>query len=75
MNWFYEWRLKRVRAQISELEKTTAARLIEDYKGHSRLRVLRRMAESLERRLSRTPVAVPISAPKQPSEQLVAKSQ
>jgi hypothetical protein len=75
MNWFYEWRLKRVRAQITELEQTTAARLIEDYKGHSRLRVLRRMAESLERRLARTPVAVPISAPKQSTEQLVAKSQ
>lgn len=70
MKWYYEWRLKRVRMQIAALEQTTKARLHEDYTGHSRLRVLTRMAESLERRLSRMPVTVPISTPKQVEDQL-----
>jgi hypothetical protein len=63
MKWYYEWRLKRVRMQIAALEQTTKARLHEDYTGHSRLRVLTRMAESLERRLSRMPVSVPVTVP------------
>jgi hypothetical protein len=63
MKWYYEWRLKRVRMQIAALEQTTKARLHEDYTGHSRLRVLSRMAESLERRLSRMPVSVPVTVP------------
>jgi hypothetical protein len=79
MKWYYEWRLKRVRMQIAALEQTTKARLHEDYTGHSRLRVLTRMAESLERRLSRmpvsVPVSVPISAPKQVQEQFAADPQ
>ncbi|NEX63286.1 hypothetical protein [Noviherbaspirillum galbum] len=74
MKWYYEWRLKRVRLQIAILEQTTTARLVEDYTGRSRLRVLQRMAESLERRLSRTPVAVPITSPAKPAEQLAADS-
>jgi|GEM_PF-1684393 len=53
MRWFYEWRLRRVRAEISALEETTRARLLDDYTGHSRLRVLKRMANSLQQRLAR----------------------
>lgn len=53
MKWFYEWRLKRVRAEIAALEETTRVKLLDDYTGHSRLRVLRRMQESLQRKLAK----------------------
>lgn len=53
MKWFYEWRLKRVCAEIAALEEATKVRLLDDYTGHSRLRVLRRMQESLQRKLAR----------------------
>ncbi|HEX7650784.1 MAG TPA: hypothetical protein VF450_25525 [Noviherbaspirillum sp.] len=53
MKWFYEWRLKRVCAEIAALEETTKVKLVDDYTGHSRLRVLRRMQESLQRKLSK----------------------
>lgn len=53
MKWFYEWRLRRVRAEISALEEATRARLLDDYTGHSRLRVLKRMANNLQQRLAR----------------------
>lgn len=53
MKWFYEWRLRRVRAEISALEEATRARLLDDYTGHSRLRVLKRVANSLQQRLGR----------------------
>lgn len=53
MKWFYEWRLRRVHAEISALEEATRARLLDDYTGHSRLRVLKRMANSLQQRLAR----------------------
>lgn len=59
MKWFYEWRLKRVCAEIAALEETTKVRLLDDYTGHSRLRVLRRMQDSLQRKL-----AVKASAPR-----------
>ena len=53
MKWFYEWRLKRVRSEISALESATKVRLLDDYTGHSRLRVLNRMAGSLQKRLAK----------------------
>ena len=53
MKWFYEWRLKRVRAEIAALEEMTRVKLQDDYTGHSRLRVLRRVQESLLRKLAK----------------------
>lgn len=53
MKWFYEWRLKRVRAEISALENATKVRLQDDYTGHSQLRVLHKMANSLQLRLAK----------------------
>lgn len=53
MKWFYEWRLRRVRAEIAALEEMTRVKLQDDYTGHSRLRVLLRMQESLQRKLAR----------------------
>lgn len=53
MKWFYEWRLNRVRAEIAALEEMTRVKLQDDYTGHSRLRVLRRMQESLQRKLAK----------------------
>lgn len=55
MKWYYEWRLNRVRAEISVLQEATQARLKDDYTGHSRLRVLTRMAGSLQRQLAKYP--------------------
>lgn len=55
MKWYYEWRLNRVQAQISALQELTKARLKDDYTGHSRLRVLTRVAGSLEKRLAKYP--------------------
>ncbi|HJV80688.1 hypothetical protein [Noviherbaspirillum sp.] len=70
MKWFYEWRLKRVRAEISALEEATHVKLLDDYTGHSRLRVLLRVAESLEEKLSNFPghshASVPASVPPSP---------
>jgi hypothetical protein len=53
MKWYYEWRLNRVRAEISALKEATQVRLLDDYTGHSRLRVLDRVAGSLQQRLAR----------------------
>lgn len=53
MKWFYEWRLKRVRSEISALENATKVRLQDDYTGHSRLRVLRKVEGSLLKRLGK----------------------
>jgi len=53
MKWFYEWRLKRVRSEISALENATKVRLLDDYTGHSRLRVLRKVEASLLKRLGK----------------------
>lgn len=53
MKWYYEWRLNRVRAEISALKEATQVRLLDDYTGHSRLRVLTRVAGSLQQRLAR----------------------
>jgi hypothetical protein len=53
MKWFYEWRLKRVRAEISALESATKVRLQDDYTGHSRIRVLNKVASSLQSRLAK----------------------
>ncbi len=53
MKWYYKWRLNKVRAEISALKKSTQTRLVEDYTGHSRLRVLSRMEDSLRQRLDR----------------------
>ena len=53
MKWFYEWRLKRVRAEISALENATKIRLQDDYTGHSRLRVLQKVESSLQKRLGK----------------------
>lgn len=65
MKWYYTWRLQRVRAKISELESETRARLAEDYTGHSRLRVLTRLAEGLEKRLSKYSYPAADKAPAQ----------
>jgi hypothetical protein len=53
MKWYYEWRLSRIRAEISALRESTQVKLLEDYTGHSRLRVLDRVAGSLQQRLAR----------------------
>lgn len=53
MKWYYEWRLKRVRAEITVLQAETSVRLADDYTAHSRLRVLTRLAEGLQRRLGK----------------------
>lgn len=55
MKWYYVWRLNRVRAEIAVLEQETRFRLAEDYTAHSRVRVLTRLAEGLERRLAKYP--------------------
>ncbi|WP_136419733.1 hypothetical protein [Herbaspirillum sp. ST 5-3] len=66
MKWFYEWRLKRVRAEISALEEATHVKLLDDYTGHSRLRVLLRVAESLEEKLGKFPGHAHPSVPPSP---------
>jgi hypothetical protein len=53
MKWYYEWKLNSVRAKIAALEEQTKMRLLDDYTGHSRLRVLNRLADSLEKRLAK----------------------
>ena len=53
MKWFYEWRLKRVRSEISALENATKIRLQDDYTGHSRLRVLQKVEANLQKRLGK----------------------
>jgi head-tail adaptor len=53
MKWYYEWKLSKVRAEIAELEKQTRVRLQDDYTVHSRLRVLNRLAASLQLRLAK----------------------
>ncbi|HJV49985.1 MAG TPA: hypothetical protein VJ652_00895 [Noviherbaspirillum sp.] len=55
MKWYYEWRLNKVRAEISVLREATQARLQEDYTAYSRLRVLDRVAGSLQQRLAQYP--------------------
>ncbi len=55
MKWFYEWRLNRIRAEISALRESTQTRLLDDYTGHSRLRVLDRVANSLQQQLAKYP--------------------
>lgn len=51
MKWFYEWRLKKVRAEIAALKAATQMRLQDDYTGHSRLRVLQRLEDRLQQQL------------------------
>lgn len=75
MKWYYEWRLNRVRAEISALKEATQVRLLDDYTGHSRLRVLNRVAGSLQQRLARyssttgnasptiSPLPMPVAGP------------
>jgi hypothetical protein len=53
MKWYYEWKLSRVRTEIAALEEQTKMRLLDDYTGHSRLRVLYKLAGSLEGRLAK----------------------
>ena len=53
MKWFYEWRLSKVRAEIAALEEATRVRLKDDYTSHSRLRVLNRVASSLQQKLAK----------------------
>lgn len=60
MKWYYEWKLKRIRAEISALEQETRAHLLDDFTAHSRLRVLRRLADSVQQRLARYPGSPPI---------------
>ncbi len=70
MKWFYEWRLKRVRAEISALESATKVRLLDDYTGHSRLRVLYKVAGSLQKRLAKYDAASAKSELKEPAGDL-----
>lgn len=53
MKWYYEWKLSKVREEIAALEKQTRVRLQDDYTAHSRLRVLYRLATSLQARLAK----------------------
>lgn len=55
MKWYYEWRLNKVRAKISALEDETRVRLQDNYTGHSQIRVLQRVAGSLQKRLAKYP--------------------
>ncbi|OWW20503.1 hypothetical protein [Noviherbaspirillum denitrificans] len=59
MKWFYEWRLKRIRAEMAMLESATKIRLQDDYTGHSRLRVLQKVENNLLKRLGRYDTAPP----------------
>lgn len=52
MKWYYEWRLRRVRAKIAALQEATQPRLKENYTDHSRLRVLSRVESGLLQRLA-----------------------
>ena len=42
-----------MREEIAAIEETPRVKLLDDYTGHSRLRVLRRMQESLQRKLAK----------------------
>lgn len=53
MKWYYEWKLKRVRAQIAALETEARARLFDDHTTHSKLRVLKRIADTLQQRVAK----------------------
>jgi hypothetical protein len=53
MKWYYKWRLNRIHAEIDALKKMTAAPLLDNYTGHSRLRSLSLLARHLEERLGR----------------------
>lgn len=55
MKWYYEWRLNKVRAEISALKAANQVRLQDDYTGYSRLRVLNRVEGSLQQRLAQYP--------------------
>ncbi len=55
MKWYYEWKLNKIRAKISGLEEETQVRLFDNYTAHSRLRVLNRIADSLQQRLAKYP--------------------
>jgi hypothetical protein len=55
MKWYYEWKLKKIRAEISALEEETRVRLLDDFTAHSRLRVLHRLADGLQQKLNRYP--------------------
>lgn len=70
MKWFYEWRLKRIRAEIAVLESATKVRLLDDYTGHSQLRVLYKVAGSLQKRLARYQANPPKSELKETSGDL-----
>jgi hypothetical protein len=54
MKWYYKWKLKRLHAEISELTRATEARLFDNYTAHSRLRILNRIAGSLQERLDKS---------------------
>jgi hypothetical protein len=53
MNWYYRWKLKRIHAEISALTRATEAYLFDNYTAHSRLRILNRIAGSLQERLDK----------------------
>ena len=55
MKWYYEWKLKKIRAEISALDEETRVRLLDDFTAHSRLRVLHRLADGLQQKLNRHP--------------------
>lgn len=65
MKWYYEWKLKKIRAEISALEEETRPRLLDDFTAHSRLRVLHRLANGLQKKLTGYP-GNPLPKPSNP---------
>lgn len=55
MKWYYKWKLNKIHAEIEVLKESTQSRLRENYTDQSRLRILNRIAGSLETRLAKYP--------------------
>jgi len=52
MQWYYRWKLRRIRREIHTLEDLSRFPLTEDYTASSRLRILQRLEAHLQNRLN-----------------------
>lgn len=57
MKWYYKWKLKKIQKEISELQKLSNHRLVEDYTPNSRLRILDRLEKRLQEQLTQNPAS------------------
>ena len=55
MKWYYNWKLKKIHAEIDALTKRTGFPLSDNYTDLSRLRSLNRLAAHLQERLAKYP--------------------